>query len=93
MRVTACWGLLYFLGYIVIRLNCNDSSIPNIVLLPNSLCGDSLPERALVYTYMPMFRIERALTEKMFTRVSPWAFDAEMMDSSSWVPPWWRLYR
>jgi hypothetical protein len=90
MRVSACWGLLYLLGYLVIRLNC-DSPIANLIRLPNSLCVYSLPERALVYTYMPMFRIERALIGKTFTQVGPWAFDAEM-DSSSWMPPWWRLY-
>jgi hypothetical protein len=93
MHVTTCWGLLYLLGYFVIRLNCsNESPFPNTIRLPNSLCVDSLPERAVVYTYMPMFRLERAFTAKAFTRASPWAFDPELA-SSSWVPPWWRLYR
>jgi hypothetical protein len=93
MRVTACWGLLYVLGYLAIRVNCsNDSPLPNTVRLPNVLCVHSLPERALVYNYMPMFRLERALTGKSFTRAKPWAFDAELA-SSSWVPPWSRLFR
>jgi len=91
MRVSACWCLLYLLGYLLIRLNC-DSPMANLIRLPNSLCAGSIPETALVYTYMPMFRIERALTGKTFTRASLWSFDDEM-ESSSWVPPWWRLYR
>lgn len=89
-RLISCWGLLYVLGYLVIRLNCSDGPVPNSLRLPESLCRFALPDRAVVYSYMPMFRIETALTGKMFTRVA-WGYDAEMV-VGSWVPPWWKLY-
>ena len=91
VRLIACSVLLYLLGYLVIRLNCREAPSPNFMFLPKPLCGHSFPERNVVHAYLPMFRIERALTGKRFTRVAPWACDRELA-SDSWFPYGWELY-